>query len=104
MPTPDLSTYNELFFKTADEHLNAIRAQVIKLSGGINNEILSEIYRRVHSLKGSSSVMGYSEISDLCSEMLDFLSEDFSSDVERLKNKTDEFANVLENKIKNIRG
>lgn len=68
MPTTDTADYNNLFLTTAQDHLDA----VTKLIDAAKNENLdasnaaSEIFRHIHSLKGSASVMGYEEIVKLC--------------------------------------
>jgi chemotaxis protein histidine kinase CheA len=70
MSATDISGYSELFFKTADEHIERVEEGLKEVMKAVNpKEVTEEIYRHIHSLKGSSSVMGYNTISDLCSKI-----------------------------------
>ncbi|MDO8270091.1 MAG: Hpt domain-containing protein [Candidatus Levybacteria bacterium] len=70
MPTPDISDYNELFLRTAKDHVKALEELVLKLEAtGPTPKITEEIFRQAHSLKGSSSVMGFKKITDLCTQI-----------------------------------
>ncbi len=77
MSVSDISGYSELFFKTADEHITQIEEGLREVMHSANpNELTEEIYRHVHSLKGSSSVMGYNAISSICTKLGDILHPD----------------------------
>lgn len=67
MTPGDISGYNDLFLKTATEHISAIENI---LSGVTSTENMEELFRQVHSLKGSSEVMGHNDISKTCSEII----------------------------------
>lgn len=74
MSASDISGYTELFFQTADEHIAKIEEELKEvLSSSNSQEEIEDIYRRVHSLKGSSSVMGYHVISDMCTTIGDLI-------------------------------
>lgn len=71
MPQQDISSYNGLFLRSAKDHIDTIENKLLPLLNSLNqNDNTEEIYRRAHSLKGSSSVMGYTEISDICNQII----------------------------------
>lgn len=71
MPDQDLGSFNELFFTTAFDHVKEIRQQFpLIIEDHDNSEILYEIYRHAHSLKGSSQLMGFVTISELCQQII----------------------------------
>lgn len=47
--------------------------QLSGLTDSNRKKSLDEIYRQVHSLKGSSTVMGYTAIADLCKKIDDHI-------------------------------
>ncbi len=71
MTDTDLLSYRDLFVTTGLEHIRLINAEFSKNANPM--DIVDEVYRRIHSLKGSSSIMGFSEISELCSNAGDLL-------------------------------
>ena len=66
----DISSYNDLFLTTAKEHINALEN---KFAEDNTIENMEEIFRRLHSLKGSSGAMGYKEIENTCTKMVDLI-------------------------------
>lgn len=66
MTPRDIAGYNTLFLKTAREHIQALES----LLSSSSLPDIKEIFRHVHSLKGSSQMMGYQEITKLCSEII----------------------------------
>ncbi len=71
MPPQDISSYNGLFLKTAKEHIDIISNNLDALKDISDKQnVYEEIYRRAHSLKGSSSVMGHREITETCTEIV----------------------------------
>jgi two-component system chemotaxis sensor kinase CheA len=70
MPTRDISSYQALFLKDAKDHIVHIEALLLALETEPDQEeTIKEIYRRAHSLKGASAVMGYNKITDSCTQI-----------------------------------
>jgi len=60
----------EVFLLEADEQLQLLDEDFIALEKeGANVEILQEIFRAAHTLKGSSAMLGYQEMSDVAHAM-----------------------------------
>ncbi len=100
MTDADLLSYRDLFIETGLEHIRLINAE---FAGNSKKEdLVDEVYRRIHSLKGSSSIMGFSDISELCSKAGDLLlnqKENISNDeLEKIK----QIINVIGEKIEKI--
>lgn len=72
---PELSAeLLEIFLPEAEEHLRTISLALPALAGQPDNmELLQNIRRSAHSLKGSAGVVGFHEISRLAHRMEDFL-------------------------------
>lgn len=105
MSAQDVASYRVVFIKSALDHLNSIKSNLPNLSNpDLSESVLEEIYIHIHSLKGSSGVMGYSPISEICSE-IDILIHPPDN---YLKNKDEFFPkisgliNKLESEILNI--
>lgn len=81
MPTADTADYKILFLKTAYEHVAEIERLVASFSSGQTTGVFKEIYRHAHSLKGSSSVMGFSQIAQRCSIIDDLITLDEHKDM-----------------------
>lgn len=103
MSAQDLSEYKDLFIQSAKDHLKALEQQISLINPSENSkEILEEIYRRAHSLKGSSAIMGHSSITQLCSGIIDLThSEDAFSTMDQhtinqLKAKINTLRELLE--------
>ncbi|RFU71000.1 chemotaxis protein CheA [Peribacillus saganii] len=62
--------YFELFLEESTEHLQAVNDHLLKLEEQPGNiEIVGEIFRSAHTLKGMSATMGYTDIADLTHHM-----------------------------------
>ncbi|OGN99354.1 MAG: hypothetical protein A2Y89_01670 [Chloroflexi bacterium RBG_13_51_18] len=60
----------DLFFQEADEQLQLLDEDIIRLEKEANNpELMQEIFRAAHTLKGSSAMVGYQRLSDLAHAM-----------------------------------
>ena len=71
----DLSSYKDLYISEAREYLSQISELLLSLERMPDNkDIIREIYRLMHSLKGSSATMGYSSIELLAHEAENLLS------------------------------
>lgn len=94
MSTTDTSDYNALFITTASDHLNAVAKLLQQLpKDGDPGYIASEVFRHIHSLKGSSGVMGYQKISQLC-DSIDALIHPDTNTFYIEKERTDEIQNL----------
>lgn len=69
MPNTDISSYNDLFLKSANNHLTEVKKLLSNIQIENKKQTFEEIYRHIHSLKGSSSVMGVNTIVTLCDEI-----------------------------------
>lgn len=68
----DMEQYRQTFVEEAMEHINAItKALLILEKDSKNAEALNTVFRAAHTLKGSSGMMGYKDISDLTHAMED---------------------------------
>lgn len=76
------SEYSDLFLKTAKEHIQIVEKLLIGYESDLtNHELQKEIYRRIHSLKGSSTIMNHEKIADHCSKILEFLNPEGNKNV-----------------------
>ncbi|MEM3731125.1 MAG: chemotaxis protein CheA [Candidatus Bathyarchaeia archaeon] len=68
----DVRQYKQAFIDEARDHLDAItQALLILEKDQKNSEALNAIFRAAHTLKGSSGMMGYKDISELTHAMED---------------------------------
>jgi two-component system chemotaxis sensor kinase CheA len=101
MTDTDLLSYRDLFVETGREHIRLINAELANNSK--NEDAVNEVYRRIHSLKGSSSIMGFSDISELCSKAGDLLlNQKEHSSSEELE-KVEQIVAVIGEKIEEIK-
>jgi len=64
----------QVFLQDTDEQLQLLDEDIIKLESGINNEeILQEIFRAAHTIKGSSAMLGYHKMAELTHAMENIL-------------------------------
>lgn len=71
----DLASYKDLYISEARESISQISELLLSLEKTPNDEnIIREIYRLMHSLKGSSATMGYSSVEHLAHETENLLS------------------------------
>ena len=69
-----MAELRELFFETAQELLQALNDEALKLEKSPEDaEIVRTIRRTVHTLKGDSAACGYRELSELAHELEDAL-------------------------------
>jgi two-component system chemotaxis sensor kinase CheA len=91
----------ELFFDTAQELLQALNEQALKLEKEpANQETIRELRRIVHTLKGDSAAIGFRELSELSHQLEDALARDAGAGVQPLADiaftAADTFATMLE--------
>lgn len=66
----DMAQYMDIFLEEAEEQLQALDQGIIMLEKDRNNqELLNQIFRAAHTLKGSSASMGFSKIATLTHNM-----------------------------------
>ncbi len=65
----DMNQYLDLFLQEADEQLEILEQETLKLESDPNDERLQTIFRAAHTLKGSSRAMGFSHFAELTHEM-----------------------------------
>lgn len=69
----DMSQYLDLFLQEAEEQLQTLEAETLKLEQDPNEDRLSLIFRAAHTLKGSGRAMGFVGFADLTHEMENLL-------------------------------
>lgn len=68
----DNSGYRDLFFEETDDHLQQLNDNVLALeSDPSNKDLMNEIFRSAHTLKGMSATMGYEVMTHLTHRMED---------------------------------
>jgi two-component system, chemotaxis family, sensor kinase CheA len=68
--TMDLNNYLELFIEESKEHVQAINDELLKLEIEPENiDIVNEIFRSAHTLKGMAASMGFDDLASLTHEM-----------------------------------
>lgn len=66
----DMTQYLNVFLEESGEHLQKLNESLLELEGSPNSkEILNEIFRSAHTLKGMSATMGYTDVAELTHEM-----------------------------------
>lgn len=66
----DLSQYMDLFLAEAKEHLDSLNDHLLQLEKEPENmDVLNEIFRSAHTLKGMAATMGFEQITELTHEM-----------------------------------
>ncbi|KMJ58658.1 chemotaxis protein CheA [Bacillus sp. LL01] len=66
----DLNQYLDIFLEESKEHLQTINNQLLELEKQpANIEIVNEIFRSAHTLKGMSATMGYEDLASLTHQM-----------------------------------
>ncbi|WP_078380877.1 chemotaxis protein CheA [Sutcliffiella halmapala] len=66
----ELSQYLDIFLEESKEHLETINNQLVELERNPENiEIVNEIFRSAHTLKGMSATMGYEDLASLTHQM-----------------------------------
>ncbi len=79
----DVSQYKELFINEAQEHLEALNQAMVELERDPGNpDVLTEIFRSAHTLKGMSATMGFDQLTELSHEMENVLDGLRSGDIE----------------------
>lgn len=70
----DISQYKDLFIAEAQEHLDSLNKFLLQLESEPENlDVVTEIFRSAHTLKGMSATMGYQQLTELAHEMENLL-------------------------------
>lgn len=80
----DMKEFKEEFIKEAKEHLTSVEEGLKKLGTEYNKDLLVEIKRGFHTLKGNAGAMGYQKFFDL-SKALNDLTQKMIDDEAELK-------------------
>ncbi|MCU0316616.1 MAG: chemotaxis protein CheA [Fimbriimonadaceae bacterium] len=70
-----MSQYIDLFIQEADEQLEILEQETLKLESEPSDDRLQIIFRAAHTLKGSSRAMGFSSFAELTHHMEDVLDQ-----------------------------
>lgn len=71
----DMSQYLEMFIEESKEHLQSLNDQLLELENNPNKmEVIHEIFRAAHTLKGMSGTMGFTKMQKLTHDMENVLS------------------------------
>lgn len=72
----DNNIYRSLFFEEADDHLEQLNNNVLALENNPTDlNLLNEIFRSAHTLKGMAATMGYDVMTELTHKMENILEE-----------------------------
>jgi len=86
----DISQYKDLFITESQEHLDALNKFLLQLENDPNNlDVITEIFRSAHTLKGMSATMGYDQLTELAHEMENLLEHLRTGDVPVTTNVVD---------------
>ncbi|MBI5418025.1 hybrid sensor histidine kinase/response regulator [Candidatus Poribacteria bacterium] len=104
----DRSILLETFKEEASEHIKTITNGLIELEkDNENEEVLLNIFRSAHSLKGASALMGFTNIRDLAHKLEDIFGEVRDKKISitpeiitKMLQSLDELKSLLENKDK----
>lgn len=72
----DLEQYLDMFLDESKEHLESLNQNLLELENNTSNsEIINEIFRIAHTLKGMSSTMGFLKMANLTHKMENVLDD-----------------------------
>ena len=72
----DNTIYRSLFFEEADDHLEQLNNNVLALENNPSDlNLLNEIFRSAHTLKGMAATMGYDVMTEITHKMENILEE-----------------------------
>ena len=74
--------YMDVFLEEAREHIDSLNDHLLKLESNPTQDIVDEIFRSAHTLKGMSGTMGYNQLSEITHEMENLLQEIRSHKIE----------------------
>lgn len=66
----DMSQYLEIFIEESKEHLESLNQSLLQLEGNPNDmDLINEIFRAAHTLKGMAGTMGFTKMQTLTHDM-----------------------------------
>lgn len=66
----DFAQFQEAFFEEAAEHLAVVEEGLLKLEQNPNDlDLLNQIFRSAHSIKGTSGMFGFTDIAQFTHKM-----------------------------------
>ncbi|GMQ60498.1 chemotaxis protein CheA [Vallitalea sediminicola] len=72
----DISQYLDIFIEESKEHLQSLNESLLELEKNTDNvELINEVFRVAHTLKGMAATMGYKRMQKLTHDMENVLSE-----------------------------
>ncbi len=71
MPSEDMQQYMSVFLDEATEHIEKLEQSILSLEHSCTSDLLQEIFRSAHTLKGSSRAMGFGSMGELTHAMED---------------------------------
>lgn len=73
----DVSQYLEIFIEEAKEHVQSLNTNLLELEkeSSDSKDIINEVFRSAHTLKGMAATMGFKKMNKLTHEMENVLSE-----------------------------
>lgn len=74
----ELSAYRDIFIEELNDQMERMDQSLLALENSPSSELIQTIFRAAHTIKGSSSTMGFREMSDLTHEVeyaLEWVSE-----------------------------
>ncbi len=102
----DVSQYLEIFLDESREHLQNLNKQILQLEQEPDNmDVINEIFRAAHSLKGMAGTMGYKRMQTLTHDMENVFSEVRSGNIKIQSNMIDilfQCLDALEGYVANI--
>ncbi|WP_099187203.1 chemotaxis protein CheA [Tepidibacter mesophilus] len=102
----DLEQYIDMFLDESKEHLDNLNQRLLDLENDASNmEIVNEIFRIAHTLKGMSSTMGFTKMANLTHKMENVLDDIRGNKLNINTNIVDilfEGLDILEEFVKNI--
>ncbi len=70
----DMSKYKALFLSDTTEHLDVLEQNLVELESSFGRmELIHEVFRHLHSIKGMASSMGYSRMMQLAHKLEDLI-------------------------------
>lgn len=76
LENPDLNSYLPLFIEETKENLQQMSEKLLSLENNPSDaEAINEIFRAIHTIKGMSATMGYTDISNLAHEAENLLDD-----------------------------
>lgn len=97
--------YLDVFLEEAREHIQSLNNDLLNLEKMPSHEIVDEIFRSAHTLKGMSGTMGFEGISEITHEMENLLQEIRNEQLQITPELIDtllECVDILEEFIENI--